>query len=358
MTSASASSSTQQPDKHKPKFDYAIVRSGVAGGIGACLAKTAVAPLDRVKILFQASNPDFQKYAGTWSGAFKAIRTIYTTGGTRELFQGHSATLLRIYPYAAIKFMAYDEWRELLMPTQESETNARRFTAGALAGLTSVTFTYPLELIRVRMAFQSQSGGARPSFMSAMRVIYNETAVTRPSSSSPSSAPISQAPSSASSPSPSLSNPPLSQTPITQKQPLFTRFPILKFYRGFSVTMLGIIPYAGTGFLFWDALRAHFYPVSAGRKPSTTANLVIGAVSGALSQTASYPFEIVRRRMQVGGLTRPDRWLRWSETVKAIYAHQGWRGFFVGLSIGYLKIVPMTAISFASWQGLKKAMEL
>ena len=27
-------------------------------------AKTAVAPLDRVKILFQASNPDFQKYTG------------------------------------------------------------------------------------------------------------------------------------------------------------------------------------------------------------------------------------------------------------------------------------------------------
>jgi hypothetical protein len=26
--------------------------------------KSVVAPLDRVKILFQASNPDFQKYAG------------------------------------------------------------------------------------------------------------------------------------------------------------------------------------------------------------------------------------------------------------------------------------------------------
>jgi hypothetical protein len=26
--------------------------------------KTVVAPLNRVKLLFQASNPDFQKYAG------------------------------------------------------------------------------------------------------------------------------------------------------------------------------------------------------------------------------------------------------------------------------------------------------
>lgn len=29
----------------------------------------------------------------------------------RGLFQGHSATLLRIFPYAGIKFMAYD-WLE------------------------------------------------------------------------------------------------------------------------------------------------------------------------------------------------------------------------------------------------------
>ena len=87
-----------------------------------------VAPLDRVKILFQASNPEFRKYAGaptrqgishntlilplalgTWSGAFRAGTQIYKDAGIRGLLQGHSVTLLRIFPYAAIKFMAYDQ---------------------------------------------------------------------------------------------------------------------------------------------------------------------------------------------------------------------------------------------------------
>lgn len=45
---------------------------------------------------------------GTWSGAFRAGSQIYRENGVRGLFQGHSATLLRIFPYAAIKFMAYE----------------------------------------------------------------------------------------------------------------------------------------------------------------------------------------------------------------------------------------------------------
>lgn len=81
----------------KQSFHY-IVRSGLAGGIAGCVAKTVVAPLDRVKILFQASNPDYQKYAGSWSGAFRAAGHIYKENGARGLLQGHSATLLRIFP--------------------------------------------------------------------------------------------------------------------------------------------------------------------------------------------------------------------------------------------------------------------
>ncbi|KAI6039712.1 mitochondrial carrier domain-containing protein [Pisolithus marmoratus] len=317
-----------QRDKHS--LGYAI-RSGLAGGLAGCVAKTAVAPLDRVKILFQASNPDFQKYAGvcilnstfaaslfippskgSWTGAFRAGLAIYRDGGIRGLLQGHSATLLRIFPYAGIKFMAYDQWRAVLIPSKDHETNL------PLAGLTSVTFTYPLELIRVRMAFHSHSH--RP-----------EGAISQTSAAS--------------------------QAGSTH---IFHRFPILKFYRGFTVTMVGMIPYAGTAFLTWDFLRAHFYPVQddISIRPGVLANLAIGAVSGAVAQTVSYPLEVTRRRMQVGGITRPDRWLGWGETIRAIYTSGGIRGFYVGLSVGYMKIIPMNGISFAVWQGCKWLMGL
>jgi hypothetical protein len=49
------------------------------------------------------------KLEGTWSGALRAGTQIYKDSGVLGLFQGHSVTLLRIFPYAAVKFMAYDQ---------------------------------------------------------------------------------------------------------------------------------------------------------------------------------------------------------------------------------------------------------
>lgn len=147
---------------------------------------------------------------------------------------------------------------------------------------------------------------------------------------------------------------PTSVSSLSQSR-IFATVPLLKFYRGFSVTILGMIPYAGTSFLAWDFLRA---TVNRRKKegPGRMDNLTIGAVSGLLGQTVSYPFEVVRRRMQIGGLTQPDRWVSWGETVKAVWKSRGWRGFFVGLSIGYLKIVPMTAVSFTIWEEMKRTL--
>ena len=190
------------------------------------------------------------------------------------------------------------------------------------------------------MAYNTRSvnngNSHKPSFLHAASQIYHEV------------------------PTPTSTSAPLTPAPTTSS--IFHRFPILKFYRGFTVTLTGMVPYAGTSFLTWGFLHAFFVPPSPDgttrRRPTPLADLAIGAVSGAFAQTVSYPFEVIRRRMQVGGVTHPDRWMSWKETVSSIWGSKGFRGFYVGLSIGYLKIVPMTAVSFAVWQWIKRILDV
>ncbi|KAL8696937.1 MAG: hypothetical protein Q9201_007404 [Fulgogasparrea decipioides] len=309
-------------------------------------AKTIVGPLDRVKILFQASNPHFAKYTGSWFGVVTAMRDINRQDGLRGLFRGHSATLLRIFPYAAIKFLAYEQFRSIIIPSKKYETPLRRLLSGSLAGVTSVFFTYPLEVIRVRLAFETKHE-ARSSLSSICNQIYHEHPT-----------PVSKPP-----PPPHLSLSPGTITaPIANAVPNIPtpRSGLINFYRGFSPTLAGMLPYAGMSFLTHDTAGDWLrHPVLA--PYTTTANpknasappilrywaeLLAGGFAGLVSQTASYPLEVIRRRMQVGGAVGDGHRLGMRETAGRVWRERGWRGFFVGLGIGYFKVVPMAAVSF------------
>ncbi|GAA5858513.1 hypothetical protein JCM8547_007341 [Rhodosporidiobolus lusitaniae] len=345
-----------RPRKRRKRSDDSwgyILTSGFAGGIAGCVAKTSVAPLDRVKILFQTRSPDYQKYAGTWLGVFRASKDIYGETGIRGLLQGHSATLLRIFPYAAIKFMAYDQLHSMLMPTPADETAARRFLAGATAGITTTAITYPLELIRVRLAFESHhSPTDRASLLRTIKEIYLAP-LPPPSSSSSSSASVSASSASATTAAPSAPSP----SPPSSSRPSLTHF-----YRGVFPTLFGIIPYAGTSFLVWGFLKTDLLPSylspSTRQQNRALLDLLSGGVAGAVGQTTAYPLDIVRRRMQVGPAMRGGERKGFWETAGGVWKAQGWRGFFVGLSIGFLKVIPMNAVSFATWVALKRSLGL
>ncbi|KKZ67637.1 hypothetical protein EMCG_06697 [[Emmonsia] crescens] len=363
----------------KRSLDY-VLRTGLAGGLAGCAAKTVVGPLDRVKILFQTSNPQFAKYSTGWFGVVSAMKDINSHEGMRGLFKGHSATLLRIFPYAAIKFLAYEQVRAVVIPSRDKETPFRRLISGSMAGITSVFFTYPLEVIRVRLAFETKHN-VRSSLRRICRQIYNENrpgtvsvtatataataASTSPSSSSSSSKPLTSSPSTS-----SLSSKPL---PVP-------RYGLSNFYRGFSPTLLGMLPYAGVSFLTHDTVGdwlrhptlAPYTTIPHSEKPPASspsshhppppykrvqltapAELLSGALAGLVSQTCSYPLEVIRRRMQVAGAVGDGHRLGIAETGRTIFAEKGFRGFWVGLTIGYMKVVPMVAMSFFVYERSK-----
>lgn len=309
-----------------------------------------MAPLDRVKILFQARNPQFLKYSGSWVGTATAMREIYRMEGATGLFRGHSATLLRVYPYAGIKFVAYEQIRSILIPKREKETPLRRLLSGAIAGATSVFFTYPLEVIRVRLAFETKRD-SRSSLSSICRQIYHEHPTT-PLAAAQGHAAVSAVSAAAS-----------------KVEAVAPKTGLINFYRGFSPTILGMLPYAGISFLTHDTMgdllrhpliakwttlpQPKNAPEGKAAPLQSGAELFAGGVAGLVSQTASYPLEVIRRRMQVAGAVGDGHRLSIGETMRLIMKERGVRGFFVGLTIGYVKVVPMAAVSFYTYERLK-----
>lgn len=333
----------------KKSYEY-LVKSGIAGGIAGCAAKTVVGPLDRVKILFQTQNPQFTKYTGSWTGFPTAVRDIYLQAGVQGLFKGHSATLLRIFPYAGIKFLAYEQIRARVIHSKAQETPGRRFASGSLAGMVSVFFTYPLEVIRVRLAFETRAG-EKSNLSSIVRRIYGEHAA--PTSHNPTNV--------------------LTATATQAVQKLTPQTGLSNFFRGFTPTLVGMVPYAGASFLAhdtmsdimrWPLLAPYTVLPNTGREETATtsqkpaqlrywAELTTGGIAGFVSQTVSYPLEVIRRRMQVGGVVGDGHRLGIAEVAKRIYIERGWRGYFVGLTIGYVKVVPMVATSFFVYERAK-----
>ena len=79
------------------------------------------------------------------------VRDIARAQGVASLWRGNSATVLRVFPFAAIQFMAHEQYKSWLRrPGEQNLTPDRRFIAGAMAGFTATALTYPLDLMRVR----------------------------------------------------------------------------------------------------------------------------------------------------------------------------------------------------------------
>ncbi|XP_026633551.1 mitochondrial coenzyme A transporter SLC25A42 isoform X3 [Microtus ochrogaster] len=181
-----------------------VLSSLLSGALAGALAKTAVAPLDRTKIIFQVSSKRFS--------AKEALRLLYFTylnEGFLSLWRGNSATMVRVIPYAAIQFSAHEEYKCILGRYYgfcgEALPPWPRFLAGALAGTTAASLTYPLDLVRARMAVTPKE-----MYSNIFHVFIR----------------------------------------ISREEGLKT------LYFGFTPTVLGVIPYAGLSFFTYESLKS------------------------------------------------------------------------------------------------------
>ncbi|CAB1447592.1 unnamed protein product [Pleuronectes platessa] len=276
---------------------FTALDSLLCGAFAGAVAKTVIAPLDRTKIIFQVSSNRF-----SIKEAFRLIYCSYMKDGLLSLWRGNSATMVRVMPYAAIQFCSHDHYKQKLGNYYGYQGKALppfpRFLAGSLAGTTAAMLTYPLDMVRARMAVT-----AKEMYCNIMHVFVR----------------------------------------ISQEEGVKT------LYRGFTPTILGVIPYAGITFFTYETLKKLHTERTKRSQPYSYERLAFGACAGLIGQSASYPLDVVRRRMQTAGVTGSSYGTILG-TMRAIVTQEGViRGLYKGLSMNWLKGPIAVGISFTTF---------
>ncbi|ESP04634.1 hypothetical protein LOTGIDRAFT_135819 [Lottia gigantea] len=288
-------------------------------GVAGCVAKTVVAPLDRIKILLQAHNQHYKHL-----GIGRTFIEIYRKEGFLGFYKGNGVQMIRIFPYSGIQFFINERCKIIFNRHTRSHPHINRIAAGSVAGLTAVLFTYPLDIARSRLAFQVTGEHRYLGLRHLLKcMIYSEGGMKA-------------------------------------------------LYRGIVPTMIGMVPYSGLSFFCFGTLKEiclKYFPDQCGtpcdkNKGQINLNiptkLVCGGISGAVSQTITYPLDIVRRRLQVSVLL-PDshkyEQQGWVETLRLIKQENGIvNGLYRGLSINYIRVIPMAAVSFSTFETLSEIL--
>lgn len=230
-----------------PPVPYAALKSFLAGAISGAIAKTAVAPFDRTKILMQVSQMyGWDRYRGS---VWDSMRTIWRTEGFFGFFRGNSATVARIMPYAAVQYSSFEFYhRNLSIYVFHSEKPSplKRFIAGAMAGSTSVLCTYPIDLARTVLAVQVANEGAARHIrrLGIFATLYT----------------------------------------ISREEGL------VSLYRGMYPTLVGVVPYAGISFLSFGILKRAADARGYSEHAPVLTSLASGGAAGL--STSFVPFSI------------------------------------------------------------------
>ncbi|KAK1413869.1 hypothetical protein QVD17_29605 [Tagetes erecta] len=310
--SNNAKNGLSSSDETIPLFAKELIAGGVAGGV----AKTIVAPLERLKILFQTRS-EFHNL-----GLLASFRRIAKTEGLLGFYRGNGASVARIVPYAALHYMAYEQYRREISYKFPAMGNGSvvDLLAGSFSGGTAVLITYPLDLVRTKLAYQvvdppkSNVKGSLTSehafrgIVDCFRKTYKEAGMRG-------------------------------------------------LYRGVAPSLYGIFPYAGLKFYFYEEMKSH---VPDDYRKHIAVKLACGSVAGLLGQTFTYPLDVVRRQMQVQQL-RASNSIEFKGTIGTLYMilqKEGWKHLFSGLSINYLKVVPSVAIGFTVYDVMKAYLKV
>lgn len=261
----------------------------LAGGVAAAISKTAVAPIERVKLLLQVQHASKQIAKDQqYKGMVDCFIRIPKEQGALAYWRGNLANVIRYFPTQALNFAFKDKYKQIFLGGVDKKKQFWRFfignlASGGAAGATSLCFVYPLDFARTRLGADIGKSGGEREFKGLGDCLVK----------------------------------------------IFKNDGIVGLYRGFGVSVQGIIIYRAAFFGLYDTAKGML------PDPKNTPLVVSWAIAQCVTTVSgiiSYPFDTVRRRMMMqSGRKGAD--IMYSSTIdcwKKIAAQEGGGAFFKG----------------------------
>ncbi|KAM0683562.1 ADP/ATP carrier protein [Mitosporidium daphniae] len=257
-----------------------------AGGVAGGVAKTATAPIERVKILLQLQDSSTQISADKkYTGIANCFSRVSKEQGILSLWRGNTANVIRYFPTQALNFAFKDKYKQIFIRWNR-KTDPWKFFAGNLAsggaaGATSLLFVYPLDFARTRLAADVGVGANRQFTGLGQCISY-----------------------------------------------IFKQDGLKGLYRGFGVSVTGIIVYRAAYFGGFDTLKSMI--LKDPKNPPIFLSWVIAQTVTTIAGVVSYPFDTVRRRMMMQAGREKKQYSSTFDCWKKIAFTEGPKSFFKG----------------------------
>jgi solute carrier family 25 (adenine nucleotide translocator) protein 4/5/6/31 len=272
-----------------------------AGGISGAIAKTATAPIERVKLIIQTqdANPLIKEgKVPRYTGIVNCFQRVASEQGVAAFWRGNFTNVIRYFPTQAFNF-AFKDTIKAMFPKYSAKTDFGKFflvnmASGGLAGAGSLCIVYPLDYARTRLA--SDVGTGQRTFNGLADCLVK-----------------------------------------TAKGP----GGFFSLYNGFGVSVAGIIPYRGVYFGMYDTLLG-VNPYKADKGiVGLASKFAIAQATAITAGYASYPFDTVRRRLQMQSEKPKEKWLYKGtmDCFTKILKEEGMNAMFKGAGANALRTV-------------------
>jgi len=257
------------------------------GGVSAAISKTAVAPIERVKLLLQTQDAN-AKLAGEkkYKGIVDCLVRVPKEEGVSAFWRGNLANVIRYFPTQALNFAFKDTYKKIFCP-YNPKTDFWKFffgnlASGGAAGATSLTVVYPLDFARTRLAADVGKGAADRQFTGLIDCL----------------------------------------TKVHKSDGL------KGLYQGFGISVLGIIAYRACYFGGYDTLKKVVFQDS--KNQSILLKFLMAQVVTAFSGLLSYPLDTVRRRLMMQSGRKDVMYTGTLDCFRKIAQNEGGKAFFKG----------------------------